>query len=164
MPASSDKPDQVLASERFAPRLSACFESRYCELIRKLGESLPINRVEIIRNEIIEASNGDNLDQLELWKYQAALNVLIDLSQQGWVFDIQDDTLTLRMVNEFHDDKQMVRYRLSAERNAQFRSASVSQFIRYMEVERKFGDELVSIRSLIGDPNQLINNMKRFSE
>ena len=69
MPASSDKPDQVLASERFAPRLSACFESRYCELIRKLGESLPINRVEIIRNEIIEASNGDNLDQLELWKY-----------------------------------------------------------------------------------------------
>ena len=160
MPASSDKPDQVLASERFAPRLSACFESRYCELIRKLGESLPINRVEIIRNEIIEASNGDNLDQLELWKYQAALNVLIDLSQQGWVFDIQVDTLTLRMVNEFHDDKQMVRYRLSAERNAQFRSASVSQFIRYMEVERKFGDELVSIRSLIGDPNQLINNIQ----
>lgn len=160
MPTSNDKSEQILASERFIPQLAAQYEARYNALIRRLGESLPANRVEIIRNEIIEATMGDNPDQQELWKYQAALNVLIDLSQQGWVFDIQGDTLTLRMENEFHDDKQMLRYRLSAERNAQFRTESITRFIRYMETERLFNNERVSIRSLIGDPNLLINNIR----
>ena len=159
MPASCDKPEQILASERFMPQLAAQYEARYHALIRRLGESLPANRVEIIRNEIVEATMGDNPDQLELWKYQAALNVLIDLSQQGWVFDIQNDTLTLRMENEYQDDKQMLRYRLSAERNAQFRTESVIRFIRYMEAERSFGDERISIRSLIGNSGLLINNI-----
>ena len=159
MPTSNDRSEQILASERFVPQLAAQYETRYNALIRRLGESLPANRVEIIRNEIIEATMGDNPDQLELWKYQAALNVLIDLSQQGWVFDIQNDTLTLRMENEYQDDKQMLRYRLSAERNAQFRTESINRFIRYMETERPFGDERVSIRSLIGNANLLINKI-----
>lgn len=160
MPASRDNPEQVLASERFAPELATQYEARYSALIRRLGESLPANRVEIIRNEITESTMGENQDILELWKYQAALNVLIDLSQQGWVFDIQDDTLTLRMENECHDNKQMLRYRLSAERNAQFRTESVARFIRRMEKERSFGNEQVSIRNLIGDPSILIKNVQ----
>lgn len=160
MPASRDNPEQVLASERFAPQLATQYEARYSALIRRLGESLPANRVEIIRNEITESTMGEKQDILELWKYQAALNVLIDLSQQGWVFDIQDDTLTLRMENECHDNKQMLRYRLSAERNAQFRTESVARFIRRMEKERSFDNEQVSIRNLIGDPSILIKNVQ----
>ena len=160
MPASRDNPEQVLASERFAPQLATQYEARYSALICRLGESLPANRVEIIRNEIAESTMGENQDILEFWKYQAALNVLIDLSQQGWVFDIQDDTLTLRMENECHDNKQMLRYRLSAERNAQFRTESVARFIRRMEKERSFGNEQVSIRNLIGDPSILIKNVQ----
>ena len=160
MPGSRDNPEQVLASERFAPQLAMQYEARYSALIRRLGESLPANRVEIIRNEITESAMGENQNLLDLWKYQAALNVLVDLSQQGWVFDIQGTTLTLRMENEFHDDKQMLRYRLSAERNAQFRTESVSRFIRYMETKRNFENEQISIRCLIGDPNQLIKRIK----
>ena len=159
MPASSDNPEQLLASERFTPQLSAQYDARYCALIRRLGESLPANRVEIILNEITEVTLGENPDELELCKYQAALNVLIDLSQQGWIFDIQGDILTLRMENEFHDYKQMLRYRLSAERNAQFRTKSVSRFIRYMETEHQFVNEHVSIRSLIGDPELLVKKI-----
>lgn len=160
MPASRDNPEQVLVSECFAPQLATQYEARYSALIHRLGESLPANRVEIIRNEITESTMGDNQDIIELWKYQAALNVLIDLSQQGWIFDIRDDTLTLRMENECHDNKQMLRYHLSAERNAQFRTESVARFILRMEKERSFGNEQVSIRNLIGDPSVLIKNVQ----
>jgi len=156
MPASSDNTEQILASECFEPLLAAQYEERYHMLIRRLGESLPSNRVEIIRNEITEAAMSECSEELELWKYQAALNVLIDLLQQGWIFDIHDNTLTLRMENETHDDKQMLRYRLSAERNAQFRTESVTRFIRYMEAERRFGNEQISVRCLIGDSSLLI--------
>ena len=98
MPGSRDNPEQVLASERFAPQLAMQYEARYSALIRRLGESLPANRVEIIRNEITESAMGENQNLLDLWKYQAALNVLVDLSQQGWVFDIQGTTLDRKSV------------------------------------------------------------------
>ncbi len=62
MPASRDNPEQVLASERFAPQLATQYEARYSALICRLGESLPANRVEIIRNEITESTMGENQD------------------------------------------------------------------------------------------------------
>ena len=83
MSAPSDNPEQVLASEQFVPQLAPQYEARYCALIRRLGKSLPTNRAEIIGNEIVASSMSENPDQLEFWKYQAVLNILIDLSQQG---------------------------------------------------------------------------------
>ena len=53
MPASRDNPEQVLASERFAPQLATQYEARYSALIRRLGESLPAHRMGISRNESV---------------------------------------------------------------------------------------------------------------
>lgn len=161
MAVSKNAAEQILACESFAPHLSELYEKRYRALIIKLGSTLPSNRIQIIRDEVAESTTGEETqDELELLKYLAALNVLIDLSQQGWVFDIHGDTLTLRMVNEFHDDKQMLRYHLSAERNAQFSTESVSSFIRYMEKKRQYGNEQISIRNLIGDADLLIKRIQ----
>lgn len=54
----------------------------------------------------------------------------------------------------------MLRYRLSAERNAQFKTDSVASFIRRMEADKKYKDRIVSIKSLIGDPQFLLNKIK----
>lgn len=43
----------------------------------------------------------------------------------------------------------MLRYRLSAERNAQFKIESVAKFIHRMEEDKKYKDEYVSVKSLI---------------
>ena len=100
----------------------------------------------------------ENVDQL---KYMAALSVLIDLSQQGWIFDIKDEKLILKMETDNVDDKKMLRYRLSAERNSQFKKDSVASFIHRMEADKKYKGGLVSIKSLIGDPKFLLDKIKK---
>lgn len=164
MSSSITNEEQVLASEVFAPQLSEYYEQRFHDLITRLGNILPINRVDAIRDEITFATMSENPSELDLLKYQVALNVLIDLSQQGWIFDIGEGRLTLRMENEIHDDKQMMRYRLSAERNAQFRTESVARFIHYMENERKYNGKKISVRCLIGDPQKLIDAIQHGSQ
>ena len=89
------------------------YAERYRLLVKKLAGVLPANRVDIIKSEIVVMMNEEeNVDQL---KYMAALSVLIDLSQQGWIFDIKDEKLILKMETDNVDDKKMLRYRLSAE-------------------------------------------------
>ena len=160
MPASHDYSEQILAAEHFAPNLAEPYQERYNNLLRTLSTSLPVNRVEIIRNELTIVSMLEFDNEIEFLKYKASLNVLIDLSQQGWIFDIQDEKLTLRMENAANDDKAMLRYRLSAERNAQFKTDSVARFIRYMETPRKHAGRSVSIRNLIGDAQILIERIR----
>lgn len=94
---------------------------------------------------------------MEALKYIAALNVLIDLSMQGWVFDVDENKLTLKMEIDNIDDKRRIRYRLSAERNAQFKIESVATFIKQMEESKKYKEEIISIRNLVGDKDLLIN-------
>ena len=144
--------EQTIACERFVPNLQEEFMERFDTLVSKLGQSLPANRIGIIDSEISIWTDDKSLEAL---KYVAVLHVLIDLSQQGWVFDINGCELTLRMENANVDDKQMLRYRLSAERNAQFKTESVSRFIRYMEGERIFEGKAISVRCLFGNADYL---------
>ena len=115
-----------------------------------------MNRAKIIGNELKRISEIAEETDLECKKYMAALSVLADLSLQGWIFDFQNDQLILRMENDSIDDKEKIRYRLSAERNAQFKSESVAHFIKYMETERSYNGTMVSVKSLIGDKDALI--------
>lgn len=165
MELAKESKDQIIASEAFVPNLSADYAVRYNTLVCKLSSILPANRVGMIQKEIVKAKGEEeSIDQL---KYIAALSVLIDLSQQGWVFDFQDEKLILRMEVDNVDDKRMLRYRLSAERNAQFKTKSVAEFIRKMETEKQYQGKSVSIRSLIGNPQILlerINENKRVCE
>ena len=165
MELAKESKDQIIAAEAFVPDLSADYTVRYNALVCKLSSVLSANRVGIIKKEIVRAKEEEeSIDQL---KYVAALNVLIDLSQQGWVFDVQDEKLILKMELDNVDDKRMLRYRLSAERNAQFKTESVAEFIRKMETEKQYQGKTVSIRSLIGVPQVLlerINENKRVCE
>ena len=106
-----------------------------------------MNRARIIGDELRRVSETAREADLDCQKYMAALSVLVDLSLQGWIFDFQDHQLTLRMGN----DNEKIRYRLSAERNAQFKSESVARFIMYMETERNYNGTPVSVKCLIGN-------------
>ena len=158
--SSSSNKEQTLAAEAYMPSLNEMYSNAFRGLIRKMGHTLPTNRTEIIRKELkcVTAENIEN--SYEALKYAAALSVLLDLSIQGWVFDINEDSLTLKMENDNLDNKQKIRYRLSAEKNAQFKTQSVARFIKSMETVKDFGNQKISIKNLIGDKNILIERIQ----
>ncbi len=157
MGASTERTEQTIASERYKPALSEKYSALFDELVKRLQHILPINRVKAISDEIQRiAEISEEAETIDGQKYMASLSVLVDLSQQGWIFDIQNGELTLKMENSSIDEKAKIRYRLSAERNAQFKSPSVAKFIHYMEATRKFNGKEISIRDLIGDKDKLI--------
>lgn len=152
--------DQTIASEIYSPTLSEEYQELFQKLTRRLENTLSINRARIIGDELLRVSKVAEDNDLECKKYMAALSVLVDLSLQGWIFDFQDNQLTLKMENDCIDDKEKIRYRLSAERNAQFKSESVMRFIKYMETERNYNGAPVSIKCLIGDKDALITAIR----
>lgn len=155
---SNTKKDSTVAVEEYTPDLSPKYLSQFKKLVTKLGQSLPIKRNQIIDAEIKKLEVGiiGECEDLDILKYGASLNVLKDLSQQGWCFVIQGDLLKLRMEEENLDDKAHIRYRLSAERDAQFKVDSIRKFIIRMEAPRSHNGEQVSVRNLIGDRDELV--------
>lgn len=149
---SNKKHNKELASEEFVPSLSDFYQDQYLILLDSLRMSLPTNYIYIIEKEIESQSEGrsNDSDDIEFLKYLATLNILKDLVQQGWIFDIHDGALYLRLESGSQDSKEYIRYRLSAERNAQFKVPSISNFIKNMEKERKYKGNIVSIKNLIG--------------
>lgn len=161
MKYSSAKTNQTVATEKYCPILSDEYTNQFQVLIKRLQSTLQINRIRIIQEEISKVLKERNeSNEIESNRYIASLSVLVDLSQQGWIFDFQDGELTLKMENNNVDEKEKIRYRLSAERNAQFKSESVAKFIRYMEAERLFENHVISIACLIGNKDTLINYIK----
>lgn len=157
---SSETKEQTVASEKYQPTLNDYYNERFRRLIEQMSHNLPINRTDIIKRELdqIDLENSD--DQLETLKYASSLSVLIDLSLQGWIFDIEEGSLTLKMENDNLDDKQKLRYRLSAEKNAQFKTPSVIAFIKQMETTKSYNGKNISIRDLIGDKHFLIRQIQ----
>ena len=160
MSSALNKDEQVLATESYEPALSGIYSELFRAIVVRMGNTLQSNRVEIIKAEIARISTEEAQNDIEALKYIAALSVLVDLSLQGWAFDVHDNELTLKMENDNVDDKQKIRYRLSAERNAQFKSESVSAFIRKMEAVKQYNGNSISVRNLIGDKNRLIASIK----
>lgn len=166
---SKAKKDSTIAVEEYTPDLSPEYILRFKKLVIKLGQSLSTNRNQIIDAEIkqLEIDSIGDCENIELLKYAASLNILKDLSQQGWCFETQDDVLKLRMEDDNLDDKAHIRYRLSAERNAQFKVESIKKFITKMETPKDFNGEKVSVCNLIGDKEILltyINNGEKVCE
>lgn len=157
--------DDAMASERFLPDIGEQYKRSYEAMVIQISNSLPLNRTEIIKNEIARISrliedNEDLKNDLDTLKYLATLQVLIDLSKQGWIFQVQDGVLTLKMENDNVDDKAHIRYRLSAERNAQFKSKSVQTFIKTLETPKEYNGKHISVKNLIGDANYLQEAIK----
>lgn len=158
--ATSVKNEQIIAKEIFSPVLSEENEKRFDRLKARLQNLLPMNYIEAIKREIAEVSTDEEAYDIDAMKYVASLSVLIDLSQQGWIFEIQDNDLFLRMEADNVDDKRMLRYRLSAERNAQFKTASVAAFVRKMEAVKTYNGKTVSIENLIGNTDALMERIR----
>lgn len=137
MKASIKNIEQTIASEQYRPALSEEYQELFQRLTRRLEDTLPMNRARIISDELRRVSETAREADLDCQKYMAALSVLVDLSLQGWIFDFQDHQLTLRMENDNIDDKEKIRYRLSAERNAQFKSESVARFIVHIQGKQR---------------------------
>lgn len=164
MGSSSATKEQTVASEKYQPALSDYYNERFNKLVERMSHNLPMNRTAIIKEELdkIDFDNSDN--KLEALKYASSLSVLVDLSLQGWIFDIDEDSLTLKMENDNFDDKKKLRYRLSAEKNAQFKVPSVAAFIRKMESDKIYRGNNISVRDLIGDKHFLIQQIKMGNE
>ena len=145
MGSSSETKEQTMASEKYQPALNDYYNGRFKRLVEQMSHKLPINRADIIKRELDQIDIDNSDDQLETLKYASSLSVLIDLSLQGWIFDIDEGTLTLKMENENLDDKQKLRYRLSAEKNAQFKTPSVAAFIRQMESKKNYQGNNISV-------------------
>lgn len=151
----------TIAVERYIPELNPEYMTKFRGIVVKLGKSLPINREEILGDELAKLQIGtiNECKDIELLKYAVSLNVLRDLSQQGWSFESIGDELELKMEDDNLDDKAHIRYRLSAERNAQFKIGSIRKFILKMEEPRNYGGEWVSVKNLIGDKEELIKRI-----
>lgn len=157
--------DEAIASERFLPDISDTHADGYRRLLTSLSNSLPTSRERLLQAEIQRVQQPFHEEQapemdIDTLKYLAVLNVLMDLSKQGWVFEINGEELTLRMENDSVDDKEHIRCRLSAERNAQFKAKSVRQFIQAMETPKQYQGEQLSIRDLIGNTEHLLNRIR----
>lgn len=163
MPRKKHISSQDIATERFAPDLSGEYAKMFETLVTRLGKSLPLNRQEFLLKEIelFKARGDNNLDAI---KYLACLNILYDLSLQGWIFDIDKNCLYLRMESDNIADKDHIKYRLHSETDAQFKVKSVRSFIKSMEGERLYQGRLVSIKALIGDPETLITKIRNKEE
>ena len=148
----NNRHNRALASEEFNPNLSDFYRGRYFALLGRLKMSIPTNFRFLLENEIdaVNQLSVEKPDMLDYLKYLATLNVLIDLVQQGWIFDIKDNLLYLRLESISQNSKEYIRYRLSAERNAQFKISSVKNFVENLEKERVYNGNRVSIKNLIG--------------
>ena len=154
---------QELACEEFAPLLNEFYQNQYLQLLSKLEYSLPISRVSIIEDEIDKMKKMGENNDIDSIRYLATLHVLVDLSQQGWIFVIENQRLVLKMENDILGDKEKIRYRLSAEKNAQFKCASIRDFIRTMETPKMYKGNTVCVKNLIGDKHRIIEAIENNS-
>lgn len=161
MSSASKIKEQTIALEKYQPSLNDFYAERFKALVVRMSHSLPINRVAIIKSESDNLDIDNSDDKIEILKYASSLSVLIDLSLQGWIFEIENDSITLKMENDNLDDKQKLRYRLSAEKNAQFKTPSIAAFIKQMENSKRYKGNDISIRNLIGDKHILINQIQK---
>lgn len=159
---NSRKADSTVAIEEYMPDLSKEYQARFGAMLNKLESALPCNRNYLLEEELkaLRVEDISKCVDIDLLKYMANISLLKDLSLQGWQFKVKDRKLHLFMNEDNLDDKAHIRYRLSAERNAQFKTESIKKFIIKMETPRLFNGEEISIRNLIGSKDELIQSIR----
>lgn len=148
--------------ERFAPQLNEANTVRFADLTKRIGSAFPSYRNQLVQNELL-AYDVDR-DSLDSVRYAAALNVLIDLCQQGWQLEVHDEQLYVKLTAKDSMDKEYIRYRLSSEKKAQFQEPSILNFIEKLEKEKVYNGKRLSIKNLIGNSQQLIEKIQAQDE
>ena len=145
--------------EPFEPDLDIEHRVLFKELISKVESAYPHYRGQVIQKGLEAYLSTSPTESIESIKYIVSLSVLIDLTQQGWSLEVHNECLMLRLQANEASGKDQVRSRLSSERKAQFLDASVVRFIEKMESEKLYQGHIISIRSLVGDSEVLINRI-----
>ena len=163
---NSRSADSTVAIEEYMPNLSEKYKTNFVAVVKKLESALSHNRNYLLEEELkgIGSESISECADIDLLKYMASISLLKDLSLQGWWLRTESGKLYLAMDEVNLDNKAHIRYRLSTERNAQFKTESVKRFIIRMETQRLFKGEQVSIKNLIGDKDALIQNIRKGSK
>lgn len=150
--------EELIAKEYFHPRLDIDYQIELKRLLNKVQSAYFGNRADILGFEISRYDTIEDKD-LELIKYITAVSLLKDLLQQGWSINVKEDETILYLKQDKMSDKERIRARANAERNAQFSTDATKGFIKRLEAEKKYNGERISIRCLIGDPKELSNKI-----
>ena len=148
--------------ELFSPAFDQEKTILFNALVNRIGQAYPHYRSQIIQNELNRIFADDN--NIEDQKYKSALNILIDLVQQGWQLEVHNGQLFLKMSAQDSVDKGYIRFRLSSERKAQFQDESVMRFVEKMETTKQYNNQQISIRNLIGSSDALIEKIQNGDE
>lgn len=125
-----------------------------------------------VESALEDLSHYPNAEEERL-KYEAYLYVLRDLLRQEWMPEVRQGRLYLYppMPAKAEDgeeaieqSKEVARNSLDWERQAQFQKKSVQKFIVYMERERAFDGQIVSIRSLMADGAALARRLQAVAQ
>lgn len=156
------KVNEKSISESYEPSLNGHYRELFDELVHKLGNSLPINHVDLIEKEVDKITTDSTFHQnnVDTLKYIVSLKLLIDLLRQGWALSVKNGAIKLSLESSKSQNKNYIRNRLSVERNAQFAEPATRAFIKRMESEKKINGQNVSIRVLIGNPDDLIHKIE----
>ena len=148
--------------ELFSPAFDQEKTVLFNALVNRIGQAYPHYRAQVIQNELNGIIADDN--NIEDQKYKSALNILIDLVQQGWQLEVHNGQLFLKMSAQDSVDKGYIRFRLSSERKAQFQDESVMRFVEKMEAIKQYNNQQISIRNLIGSSDALIDKIQNGDE
>ena len=148
--------------ELFSPAFDQEKTILFNDLVNRIGQAYPHYRAQVIQNELNGIIVDDN--NIEDQKYKSALNILIDLVQQGWQLEVHNGQLFLKMSAQDSVDKGYIRFRLSSERKAQFQDESVMRFVEKMETTKQYNNQQISIRNLIGSSEALIEKIQNGDE
>jgi hypothetical protein len=151
-----------LPSRTLDSHLHKIIENRLANVVGQTGDDdlhvlLEKNRREIIR-EYEKRSLKGSLHLL------SAVNVLIDLLNQGWELEINGDAVSLRRPRHYLDmeeGRDKIREQHHAARDEQLSTLSVRSFIQSMEVKRLHGKDFVSVFSLMRDGRDLAECLKK---
>ena len=125
-------------------------------------------RISIIEKSLRNLPVYPNTDGSRL-RYRSYIFVLLDLMRQHWQPEYRQGQLYLRPPawtqqplgdQDIENHKKVIRHSLSWERKAQFHKESIREFIRYMERQRLFNGQMISIRSLLADGRVLAQDLK----
>jgi len=95
------------------------------------------------------------------------ISVLFDLRSQGWDYAVADGQVQITRPQQLLDGEQAkarVRTGHAPEREAQLRKPSVRRFVQQMEEPRLFGNQWVSILSLMRDGRALADGLGRLAQ
>ena len=96
--------------ELFSPAFDQEKTVLFNALVNRIGQAYPHYRAQVIQNELNGIIVDDN--NIEDQKYKSALNILIDLVQQGWQLEVHNGQLFLKMSAQDSVDKGYIRFRL----------------------------------------------------